>query len=95
MNRGILVSGIRPTGELHLGNYYGAMKNILELQEKYNSYFFISDIHSLTTHPKPDDLTRNVLKLLKIIWQQGSIQINLHFMSNPRLQRKYVNCILI
>jgi len=65
MNREILISGIRPTGELHLGNYYGAMKNILELQEKYNSYFFISDIHSLTTHPKPDDLTRNVLEIAK------------------------------
>ncbi|RXT03625.1 tryptophan--tRNA ligase [Ammoniphilus sp. CFH 90114] len=65
MAREILTSGIRPTGELHLGNYYGAMKNILELQNKYQAYFFIVDIHSLTTHPKPDSLMRNVLEIAK------------------------------
>ncbi|PYI57397.1 tryptophan--tRNA ligase [Paenibacillus flagellatus] len=51
-----LVSGIRPTGELHIGNYYGALKGLVELQERYDARYFIADVHSLTTHPKPDGL---------------------------------------
>ncbi len=59
-----VVSGIRPTGKLHLGNYFGAVKSFLKLQEAYNSYFFIADIHSLTTHPTPEDLHRSVKEVL-------------------------------
>ncbi|MDF2714795.1 MAG: tryptophan--tRNA ligase [Paenibacillus sp.] len=51
-----LISGIRPTGELHVGNYYGGLKGLVELQERYDARYFIADIHSLTTHPKPADL---------------------------------------
>lgn len=51
-----VVSGIRPTGKLHLGNYFGAVKNFVKMQYDYNCYFFIADLHSLTTHPTPDDL---------------------------------------
>jgi tryptophanyl-tRNA synthetase len=46
----IVVSGIRPTGNLHLGNYFGAIKNFIKMQEENNCYFFIADYHSLTTH---------------------------------------------
>lgn len=60
----IVVSGIRPTGNLHLGNYFGAVKNFLRLQDEYNCYFFIADWHSLTTHPHPGDVTANVRKIL-------------------------------
>ncbi len=59
-----VLSGIRPTGHLHIGNYFGAVKNFLKLQEGYNSYFFIADFHSLTTHPKPEDLHSNVKYVL-------------------------------
>ncbi len=62
--REIIVSGIRSTGNLHLGNYFGAIKNFLRLQEEHHCYFFIADFHSLTTHPTPQDLvgkTRQVL----------------------------------
>ena len=59
-----IVSGIRPTGNLHLGNYFGAVKNFLQLQEKHNCYFFIADYHSLTTHPTPADLSDNVKNVL-------------------------------
>jgi tryptophanyl-tRNA synthetase len=59
-----VVSGIRPTGKLHLGNYFGAVKNFLEMQDNYNSYFFIADIHSLTTHPTPGDLHASVHQVL-------------------------------
>ncbi|MFC2137601.1 tryptophan--tRNA ligase [Bacteroidota bacterium] len=59
-----VVSGIRPTGNLHLGNYYGAIRNFLKMQHEYNCYFFIADYHSLTTHPTPDDLHGNVKQIL-------------------------------
>jgi len=49
MNKEIVVSGIRPTGRLHLGNYHGALKNWITLQEKYNCFFFVADVHALTT----------------------------------------------
>lgn len=51
-----VVSGIRPTGNLHLGNYYGAVKSFLQMQNEYDCYFFIADWHSLTTRPKPEDI---------------------------------------
>lgn len=59
-----VVSGIRSTGNLHLGNYFGAVKNFIKMQDDYNSYFFIADWHSLTTHPTPDALNQNVKQVL-------------------------------
>lgn len=60
----IVLSGIRPTGNLHLGNYFGAVKNFVKMQESNECYFFIADYHSLTTHPKPKDLQANVRQVL-------------------------------
>ena len=59
-----VLSGIRPTGFLHLGNYFGALKNFIKMQEENNCYFFIADYHSLTTHPNPVDLKGNVKNVL-------------------------------
>lgn len=59
-----IVSGIRPTGNLHLGNYFGAVKNFLRLQQEHNCYFFIADYHSLTTHPTPENLSESVKNVL-------------------------------
>jgi tryptophanyl-tRNA synthetase len=59
-----VVSGIRSTGNLHLGNYFGALKNFLKMQHEYNCFFFIADYHSLTTHPAPADLHANVRQVL-------------------------------
>lgn len=59
-----VVSGIRPTGHLHLGNYFGAIKNFVRMQNEADCYFFIADYHSLTTHPTPSDLQGNVRKVL-------------------------------
>lgn len=59
-----VVSGIRPTGNLHLGNYFGAIKNFLKMQEENDCFFFIADYHSLTTHPTPADLHGNVKQVL-------------------------------
>lgn len=59
-----VVSGIRPTGNLHLGNYFGALRNFISMQHEHNCYFFIADYHSLTTHPTPQDLHGNVKQIL-------------------------------
>jgi len=60
----IVLSGIRPTGHLHLGNYFGALKNFKKMQHEHTCYFFIADYHSLTTHPTPEDLQGNVRQAL-------------------------------
>lgn len=59
-----VVSGIRSTGNLHLGNYFGALKNFIKMQDEYKCYFFIADYHSLTTHPDPKALHANVKNVL-------------------------------
>jgi tryptophanyl-tRNA synthetase len=60
----IVVSGIRPTGNLHLGNFFGALQNFVKMQEENHCFFFIADYHSLTTHPTPADLHGNVKTVL-------------------------------
>ncbi len=59
-----VLSGIRPTGHLHLGNYFGAVKNFVQLQDQYNCFYFIADYHSLTTHPHPEHLQENIRTVL-------------------------------
>ena len=59
-----VVSGIRSTGRLHLGNYFGALKNFIKMQQDYQCFFFIADYHSLTTHPTSADLHTNVKQVL-------------------------------
>ncbi|HPD95385.1 MAG: tryptophan--tRNA ligase [Bacteroidales bacterium] len=60
----IVLSGIRSTGKLHLGNYFGALKNFVKMQHENKCYFFIADYHSLTTHPTPEDLHGSVKQVL-------------------------------
>ena len=60
----IVVSGIRSTGKLHLGNYFGALKNFVKMQHENQCYFFIADYHSLTTHPTPENLHSSVKQVL-------------------------------
>lgn len=59
-----VLSGIRSTGHLHLGNYFGALKNYIKMQNEYDCFFFIADLHSLTTHPHPADLHSGVRTIL-------------------------------
>ena len=63
-NKEVVLSGIRPTGNLHLGNYYGALGKFLKLQETHDCRFFIADLHALTTNTDPDALHRNVKGIL-------------------------------
>lgn len=55
-----VLSGVRSTGNLHLGNYFGAIRNFIRMQEDYECYFFIANLHALTTHPDPELLKRSV-----------------------------------
>lgn len=63
-NKEIVVSGIRSTGYLHLGNYFGAMRNYVRMQDEFPCYFFVADYHSLTTHPDPTLLKPNVYRVI-------------------------------
>jgi tryptophanyl-tRNA synthetase len=65
MPKPILISGIQPTGKLHLGNYLGALKNFVELQNsnKYHCHFFIADLHSLTEDFNPKEKSKQILEL--------------------------------
>jgi len=62
--RQVVMSGIRPTGFLHLGNYFGAVRNYVRMQEEYECYFMLADLHSLTTHPDTRELRANVHRVL-------------------------------
>ncbi|MEP6467504.1 MAG: tryptophan--tRNA ligase [Parafilimonas sp.] len=64
MPKEIVLSGIRPTGFLHLGNYFGAIKNYVRMQYDYDCYFFIADWHALTTHPDTKELKQHVHRVL-------------------------------
>lgn len=60
----IVLSGIRATGNLHLGNYYGALRNFVRMQDDYDCRYFVADLHALTTHPDPKILHDNVKDIL-------------------------------
>lgn len=60
----IVMSGIRSTGFLHLGNYFGAIRNYVRMQNEYDCYFMVADLHSLTTHPDTSEFKSNVHRVL-------------------------------
>ena len=60
----IMLSGIKPTGELTLGSYLGAVKNWVERADLYDNYYFMADLHALTTRNNPADLRRHTLEQL-------------------------------
>ena len=63
--KGTILSGMRPTGALHLGNYFGALENWVRLQNEYNCFFFVADYHALTTgYENTDDYKENITNLL-------------------------------
>ncbi|MEI6265611.1 MAG: tryptophan--tRNA ligase [Sphingobacteriia bacterium] len=64
MLKEVVVSGIRPTGYLHLGNYFGAMRNYVRMQDQFNCYFFVANWHSLTTHPDTRELQISVNRVI-------------------------------
>ena len=71
-----VLSGMRPTGRLHLGHYHGVLKNWLDLQNEYDSYFFVADWHAFTTHYSDKiDLEANVMEMV-VDWLAAGINPN-------------------
>jgi tryptophanyl-tRNA synthetase len=68
-----VVSGMRPTGALHLGHYHGALKNWVRLQAEYPCYFFVADWHALTTHYESSDVIENSIWEMVIDWLAAGI----------------------
>lgn len=64
MKKEIVMSGIRPTGYLHLGNYFGAVRNYVKMQDEFECFFMVADLHSLTTHPDTSTLKSNVRRVI-------------------------------
>ena len=60
----IMLSGIQPSGDLHLGNYLGAIKNWVERTEEFDNYYFMADMHTITVRQTPADLRRRTLQQL-------------------------------
>lgn len=60
----VVLSGIRSTGNLHLGNYFGALSKFVKMQNDYDCRYFVADLHALTTHPDPKMIHENVKQIL-------------------------------
>jgi tryptophanyl-tRNA synthetase len=71
MNKKIIFSGVQPSGNLHLGNYLGAIKNWVKLQNQYQSIFCIVDLHALTKPQNPTELKKKTLETAKLYLASG------------------------
>lgn len=60
--KNVLISGVKPTGRPHIGNYFGAMRQFVDLQDKYDSRIFIADLHALTTVQDKSELNENIIE---------------------------------
>ncbi|MEK9175781.1 MAG: tryptophan--tRNA ligase [Patescibacteria group bacterium] len=82
----VAVSGIQCSGDLHLGNYLGAIKQFIPIQETHNSYFFIADLHALTEPQDPDLLTQQTLEVAAMYLAAGldSTKVTLFVQSHVR-----------
>lgn len=66
-----IVSGIKPSGDLHIGNYLGAIAQWTKLQDEYETMLFIADLHAITVPQKPDELRRRTIEIAKIYLAAG------------------------
>ena len=75
-----VLSGMRPTGSLHLGHYHGVLKNWVRLQHEFQCLFFVADWHALTTHyDTPEIIEQNVWDMV-IDWLAAGVEINMVLM---------------
>jgi len=72
----IVVSGMRPTGKLHIGHFFGALKNWVSLQKKYSCYYFIADLHALTTNFEHPENIKEMRREMVIDWLSVGIDID-------------------
>ena len=92
-----ILSGIQPSAKLHIGNYFGAMRQHLELQTANDSFYFIADYHAMTSSPQPDELRANSLDVAAdyialgldtdktVFWRQSDVPEDfvLHYTYGP------------
>ncbi len=71
MNENTILSGVKPTGNLHLGNYLGAVKNWIKLQEDYKCFFFLADLHAITVFQDPESFRQCQLEMAAILIASG------------------------
>lgn len=76
VKKDIILSGMRPTGALHLGNYFGALENWVKLQDEYNCYFFVADWHALTTGYEDTTQIKNNIYDLVVDWVSAGLDPN-------------------
>ena len=90
-NKKIILSGIQATGTLHLGNYIGAINNWVKMQDEYDCYYMIADLHSLTIRSNPEELRNNTLSIIALYVAAGldpdknHIFIQSHVPAHPAL----------
>ena len=90
-NKKIILSGIQATGTLHLGNYLGAINNWIKMQDEYDCYYMIADLHSLTIRNNPEELRNNTLSIIALYVAAGldpnknKIFIQSHIPAHPAL----------
>jgi tryptophanyl-tRNA synthetase len=93
-----ILSGIQPTGELHLGNYLGAIRNWVEIQKDYDSFLFMADLHAITVPHDPATLAENTYKVAALYIACGidpdrsTIFVQSHISAHPELAWLF-NCI--
>ncbi len=73
MSKGTMLSGMRPTGSLHLGNYFGALENWVRLQDEYDCYYFIADWHALTTGYEDTSEIKSNINSMVIDWLSSGL----------------------
>ena len=69
----ILLSGIQPTGDMHIGNYFGAIKQFVDLQNDYETYVFIADLHAMTTMQDREKLKKSIFDVTTLQYQKGVV----------------------
>lgn len=65
MSKKRIFSGVQPTNNIHIGNYFGAIKNWVEIQDQFDCIFSIVDLHALTVYQKPEDIRKNIINVTK------------------------------
>ena len=71
MNKKRLFTGLQPSGELHIGNYFGALKPFVDMYEEFDSHLCVVDYHALTTVRDPKELNRNIIEITKAYLASG------------------------
>lgn len=77
-------SGIQPSGDLHVGNYLGALRNWVKIQYDYESIFCIVDLHAVTVHQEPAELQAKIEEIAALFWRRGSTRSTRPSLCSPR-----------